>query len=162
MMKAAILALLLGATLVIGLACDGGEPEDTLTLEEYILEVSCLTEEAATTAADYWDQVNLLTEEGDTPEPTSAQAVRDANLAFWDKLATLEPPDIIKDAHEQLIEFGREGAKMLLTERPPGFGEIEARFEEARDRIDEAVERAGVDFDVFSGDACQASRTPTP
>ena len=99
MMKAAILALLLGATLVIGLACDGGEPEDTLTLEGYILEVSCLTEEAATTAADYWDQVNLLTEEGDTPEPTSAQAVRDANLAFWDKLATLEPPDMIKDAH---------------------------------------------------------------
>ena len=162
MMKAAILALLLGAAIVIGLACDDSGGEDTLTLEEYILEVSCLTEEAATTAADYWDQVNLLTEEGDTPEPTSAQGVRDANLAFWDEMATLEPPDMIRDAHEQLVETGRESAKMLLTERPPGFGEIEARFEEARDRIDEAVERAGVDFDVFSGDACQASRTPTP
>ena len=69
---------------------------------------------------------------------------------------------MIRDAHRQLDETGRESAKMLLTERPPGFGEIEARFEEARDRIDEAVERAGIEFDVLSGNACQASRTPTP
>ena len=59
MMKAAILALLLGAAIVIGLACDDSGGEDTLTLEEYILEVSCLTEEAATTAADYWDPVDV-------------------------------------------------------------------------------------------------------
>ncbi len=162
-MKTAILALLLGAALLaVGLACSDGEPADTLTLEKYILEVSCLAEEAATTATGYLDQVNVRTGEGETPEPTSAQEVRDANLAFWDELATLEPPDMISDAHEQLVEFGRESAKLLFTDRPPSFREIEARFEEARNRIDEAVERAEIEFDVLSGDACQASRTPTP
>ena len=35
MMKTTALVLLLGAAIVIGLSCDGGEPEDTLTLEEY-------------------------------------------------------------------------------------------------------------------------------
>ena len=69
---------------------------------------------------------------------------------------------MIKDAHEQLVKSGRESAKMLLAEKPPDFGEIEARFEEARNRIDEAVDRAGIEFSVLSGDACQASRTPTP
>ncbi len=162
-MKAATLALLLGAALLaVGLACSDSEPADTLTLDEYILEVSCLTEEAATSAMAKLDQVNTRTVEGETPEPTSAQAVRDANLAFWDEMAALEPPMMIRDAHEQLIEIGRMDAELMLTEKPPDYGEMEARFEEARNRIDEAVERAGIEFNVLSGNACQASRTPTP
>ena len=53
MKNSSIRATPLGAAIVIGLAGDDSGGEDTLTLEEYILEVSCLTEEAATTAADY-------------------------------------------------------------------------------------------------------------
>ena len=145
----------------VGIACSDSASEDTLTLEEYILEVSCLTEEAAIIAADYLHELNVRTGEGETPEPTAAQAVRDVNLAFWDKLAQIEPPGMIKDAHEQLVEIMREDAKMMLTGRPPGVGETEARFEEALNRIDEAVAQAGIEFDAFSGDACQASRAPT-
>ena len=163
MMRTTLLALLLGTALLgVGLACSDSEPEDTLTLEEYILEVSCLTEEAAFAASDALDELNARTGEGETPEPTAAQAVRDVNLAFWDEFATLQPPGMIEDAHEQLVEIGREDARMMLTERPSDIGELEARFEEARIHINEAAEQVGIRFGVLSGDACQASRTPTP
>ena len=162
-MRTTLLALLLGAALLgVGLACSDSEPEDTLTIEEYILEGSCLTEEAATTYAPLLDELNARTGEGETPEPTAAQAVRDANIAIWDELAMLQPPDVIKDAHEQLVEIGREGVSFLFGERPSDIGELYARFEEAQDRVDKAAEQAGIEFEFLSGDACQASRTPTP
>ena len=181
MMKAATLALLLlgAALLAVASSCsDDGEPEDTLTLEEYFAQIVSIS-----------DDVNnqyLSTLEGTLPPPTSVpksdeerlESGREGMLQFVSRMEdvvarynAIVPPDVAAGGHDAYVEAVgdytvaieeftmTEGYETIILEQPS----MEPRVgEDLQDRID-AVNAffESIDMSVLEepmeqlGDACR-------
>jgi len=166
-MKAAILALLLGATLfVIGLACaDGG---DTLTLEEYFAALEEIDERTEPEVDAMMQEFGVGSGVQATPNPTFIAAFSSLRVSYMDEYARLKPPAKIKDAHDRLVEVGREFPE-LVYEVDPAHLEMEARMYDALCEIYSAADEVGIDHDFQSDAFCDPAdpskarrRTPAP
>ncbi|MCI0856071.1 MAG: hypothetical protein J4N98_05235, partial [Chloroflexi bacterium] len=143
--------LLLGAALLaVGLACDGGEPEDTLTLEQYIEQLSSIDERAQADLDALWGVSGVEPEEQVAPDPTFAEEYASIRLAHYDEYAALSPPRRIRDAHKEFVATVKQQA-LIFDIDDPSYYELNVRTYDALCEIYSVADDAEIDHD-FSDD----------
>jgi len=140
---------LLSAT-IFSFACDGGGGSDALTLAEYFAAYESLEERGNAEFDELWNQYGIEPGEEATPNPTFNAAYSSIQLTYMDELAKLEPPREVSEAHEQLVEAGRDLAH-AIDEGDPDYLDLNTRTYGALCDIYTAADEAGIEHD-FSDD----------
>ena len=104
MKRAAVLVMVAGIAAAAGWACD--DEGNALTLEEYFQRI----EEADSEANERSDEVFETEPETVEEAQDQLQDLPDIIRDFIEDLENIEPPEEAQDAHERVVEGGREAA----------------------------------------------------
>ncbi len=150
MMKAATLALLLGAAiLAIGLACDDGGG----SLEDYIIGL-----EALRTAPDrepsFFEEFDVQPRTPVTENEGFMNAAATASAEGTARFEQLEPPSNLKNAHERLLAVASETVAFFVAPNPTVPIDASLRATDALCEIYAAADEKGIEHDFSTSTRC--------